>query len=449
MSTTTPSSLWDYTADAKALFALSDNDLIELINKDFKHELKRLTRAYAIRSGEPTVTDKPSPSHILFDADYDEVNRTLIGILALKWIHNGKYDTFIANQDKTKPLSRKSFEWMQNFFKDAFSCQSDLYALITSLIINDLGKDPELAVDYQLKTKEDISSSNHDLILFKVVSVGLVKCLKGPAHLPQKNVDDIVRGIRLGADFNFAQLVQAENVPACLSGLRDMRGHEHAFDLRFMEQLLDVAGAGGHMDWTCVSRLTEPLFSAWRNVYDATACIVKGDLNLRAGYDMILSWQGELLRKSGFRQLHISNEEERAFSRILCLGNVDNLEKAQLYDQVWSSLDTKVKQSLIHSLNIDGSVDKPAVQPTYMPAFLTEVVMVGGSAALTSALRYLSRVLSGPERLEGSVSVIERDVRGTFQRVVQGPDFEQDPTILEKEPIPSSVPAKVEASSDS
>jgi hypothetical protein len=56
--------------------------------------------------------------------------------------------------------------------------------------------------------------------------------------------------------------------------------------------------------------------------------------------------------------------------RLLCMAGIADVEAAKLFDETWDTLDSVTKKSLIHSLNIDGSVAEPAVQPTYMPALL-------------------------------------------------------------------------------
>jgi hypothetical protein len=62
---------------------------------------------------------------------------------------------------------------------------TDLYAMVTSIVVNDLGKDPQLAIAYYNKTKEDISDLNHDIILLKAVKTGLVQCLDCPPLEPK------------------------------------------------------------------------------------------------------------------------------------------------------------------------------------------------------------------------------------------------------------------------
>ncbi|KAI1454255.1 hypothetical protein F4805DRAFT_329004 [Annulohypoxylon moriforme] len=451
-------SLYALSHNPDNLFALPDEELLSLIYDDFKDELGRLMRAYSVGGVDDIRPSSKSPSLILYNRDYDEVNRTLTGLLTLKWIWNRQYDTLVANQAEALRLSRKSFEWMHSFYKESISNASypdELYALITSIVVNDIGKDDQLAVDYEKETGENIASQNHDMILIKAVRAGLVKCLNPTdprCRLPQEDRDDIIRGMELGAEFNFGQLAQAENAPACLAGLATMRGHARSFRLRFEEQLLDIAGAAGHLDWTCAKKLTQSNFDAYRTVYDVGMGIISKGLSLRAGYDLVLKRRLNLLIEKGFRSLDLNAEDDRALARLLCMGSVADLRTAELYNRAWTNLEDDVRKSLRKSLNIDGSVAEPAVQVTYIPALITQAVDASGPGgpevkgrAMRSALRYLCRVMSAPGKPDGPVSVIERNVLPVLKGVVQSPEFRKNPTILESASIPESLVAKTES----
>ncbi|KAJ9160708.1 hypothetical protein NKR19_g2986 [Coniochaeta hoffmannii] len=435
------------TQDPASFFATSDREILLLVRDDFAPELDRLKRAYSLRDEAFSTSSSPSPSEILFGDEFDEINRTLVGVLALKWIYTGEYDTFVGSQPDTVKLSRASFNWIHKFFIRVITEPEDLYMLITSMVVNDLGKDSRLAQDYQVRVGKDISSLNHDMVLIKAVKAGLVPCL---GRLSKAAKDDIIRGMELGSEFNFGQLAQAENAPACLSSLHTMRGQEKAFQCRFMEQLLDIAGAAGHTDWTCAKKLIQPIFDAYNNVYDAAMRIISGQSSVREGYDLVLQRRSQLLHEKGFRQLDVGRSEDRALARILCMGGVADVETAELYRMVWesSSLGAATKEELVRALNIDGSVEEPAVQPTYMPALITHAVNTfrgdnqAQQRALASALRYLQRVMTATDKPEGTVSVIERNVLRILKDIVQSPEFVADPAILEKAEVPKGVIAK-------
>ncbi|KAI4869197.1 hypothetical protein F4820DRAFT_407518 [Hypoxylon rubiginosum] len=435
-------SLRDYTSRPDELFALSDQDLLLLVHSDFKDELRRLKWAYSVGGKRSDVkSDSPSPSKLLYpdDDDHDEVNRTLISILTLKWIYKQQYETVVGKQDEALKLSRESFQIIHDFYMDTINNPDELYALIMSVVVNDIGKDKQLAVDYEERMGKPIDTLNHDMILKKAVEAGLVGCLD---RLTADYKADIILGMELGAEFNFGQLAQAENVPIALETIEIMRGHARSFKLRFMEQLLDIAGAAGHLDWTCAKKLTQSNYDAYRAVYDAVLGIIENKLSLREGYDLVLERRQKLLQRKGFRVLDLKNKDDHALARILCMSSVADRDTAELYTRAWTSLEDEVRNPLCESLSKDGISDT-AVQVTYIPALITQAVDPSGpwsneakERSLQSALRYLERVMSAPIGIRTPLSYVERNVLSALKNVVQAPQFRGDPTILEKADIP-------------
>ncbi|KAI0414237.1 hypothetical protein F5X98DRAFT_256956 [Xylaria grammica] len=436
-------------AETAATFFTTPDDktVLYLLQNQFAQELERLKRAYSISNPNATLPSTASPSQILFGGQFDEVNRTLVGLLALRWIYNNKYDAFRGARPGAVPLTRDSFNRLRGLFKTELKSDEDFIVLLTSMVVNDLGKDPQLASDYQAKTGEDISALNHDLILLKAAEAGLVPSLN---RLSAKHRDNILRSIRLGAEFNFGQLAQAENVPVGLTALLQLRDHPRVFELRFMEQLLDVAGACGHEDWTYAKSFNQPTFDAFLNVYEATKAIVSGRMGLRDAYDIILERRGEMLRDQGFRHLEITNPSDRALMRLFCMGRATVLSTAQLYDSVWGDLEPETKDSLVANLNIDGSVGRPAIQVTYAPALLQKGVDANGPGSsdekrkrLQSLLRYLARALEPASMpLNSSAVVMERNVLAVAQYVAESDEFRANPAVLDGMAVPDSVVAQ-------
>ncbi|KAL3472849.1 hypothetical protein BJX99DRAFT_261915 [Aspergillus californicus] len=423
-----------YCVEPTALFTLPEQDFLRLIYQNFEDEIGHLKDAYSIRSSSVNTPSTPSPSQILLGSDYDEVNRTMVGVLALRWIHNGQYEAFVGTQPAAIKLSYQSFTWIRNLYQELVE-QGGLFALIVSIVINDLGKQPLLAQDYFSITGQDISSLNHDLILLKAIRVGLIGCLD---RLSCDDKTDVLRGLELGATLNFGQLAQAENSPASLSRLSNMKGYRRAFDLHFMEQILDVAGASGHLDWTCAQKLIQPIFDAYAVGYASCTSIISGQLTPRRGYDHVLTQRASVLREQGFRELNVRAPEDRALMRLLCMGGVIDLPIAQLYETAWESLGVASQLPLLRALNNDGSMTMPAVQPTYAPALLSYALasIEQGEQAkrqelLTEIFRYLSRVMSltGPPDVDLS-PVVERSVLWVVKDYVETGLLQDDPGIL-------------------
>jgi hypothetical protein len=274
-------------------------------------------------------------------------------------------------------------------------------------------------------------------------------------RLTEENKACLLLGIKLGSDFNFGQLAQAENAPASLAGLADMNGHDRAFDIRFMEQVLDLAGASGHEDWTCAKKMIEPIFQSYRNVYDVAHAIISGETGLREGYDIILTRKLDLLHRAGYhRDFDIQEPSDRALMRLFCLGNTSNAQNAEMYFTAFTErIPDTTRQSLVHGLNLDGTVEEPAVQTTYIPAMLTKAVgnTVSGQdeeklKAVAAMLRYLARCLvvdrSRLDRLPAGVTVIERDVK-KIAPVLESEEFRNNPDVLDKEEIPEDQVANM------
>lgn len=424
---------------------ISGDELLYLVKNEFSDELTRLQRAYPLKDLSVRKVGTPSPSFRLYGVEFNEVDRTLVGVLALRWILQKDYETFVGSQPEATKLQPESFYWICKLFEESLVRDTDLYSIMVSMIINDLGKDPYLAMDYQTKTGIDISKQNHDMILYRAVEAELVPCLR---RLPQNDQEDISLGIKLGSEFNFGQLAQAENVPACLFGLTKMKGHTRAFKMRLMEQILDIAGAAGHLDHSCALKLIDPIFQAYKNVYDVAIGIIDGGLGLREGYDTVLIRRLEMLKHNCFKNsFDVTITKERALMRLFCMGGVSNAQQAQLFYDAFNSISDATRAALVDGLNIDGSITKPAVVPTYIPAMLglalrNTIRNLRGEKllALASMLRYLARVLTVTERdlekLPKNVIVIERNVRIQAEKIVGGENFQRDPAVLDKVPIP-------------
>src|ERR1700744_4235074 len=92
-------------------YSLDETAILFQIKDAFEPELDRLKAARAVEGTEQQRaiangrSDHPSPSQILFGFDYDEVNRTLVGILALRWIHNRDYERFTGPQPSDTRLT--------------------------------------------------------------------------------------------------------------------------------------------------------------------------------------------------------------------------------------------------------------------------------------------------------------------------------------------------------
>ncbi|EXJ63948.1 hypothetical protein A1O7_00283 [Cladophialophora yegresii CBS 114405] len=445
------------TISAGQFYAVDESTILHQIKDAFEPEFERLKAAKAVEGTEQQRAaatghgNDPSPSQILYGCNYDEVNRTLVGILALRWIHNRDYERFIRPQPPETRLSKESFEWLYQLFATGIRDLDDLFALVLSMVINDLGKDPNLEEDYYFHTHNRLPDQNHDSLLLESANAGMVPALD---YLNPEKRQEIMLGLELGSELNAGQLAQAESMPVNLEGLLNMRGKEHAFELKFMEQILDVAGALGHLDWSGSKNFIEPVFQAFKTVHEVSLDIIAGNSNPRQGYDKVLTKRGNMLSIKGFRRLSVSDREERALLRLLTMGRTADKEQAELFQEAFHALDDHNKEQLVTGLNVDGNVNETAVLPYYMPAIISTTLETTRESdrqtkcrALTSLMRYLAKVLGSAANdltgyPEGTVFsgevpgiIIERNM-SKAQDVINSPEFKTNPDLLDGLPIP-------------
>ncbi|EGX48785.1 hypothetical protein AOL_s00079g424 [Orbilia oligospora ATCC 24927] len=238
-----------------------------------------------------------------------------------------------------------------------------------------------------------------------------------------------------------------------------MKGHTHAFDLRFMEQILDIAGAAGHVDHICAKKLTEPVFQAFKNVYDVSIGIIEGRLGVREAYDLNLTKRVELLINVGWekgREFDISEPVYRAVMRLLCTTNSSDIDGADLiYDTFFEVLGEDSRRFLVQGLNSDGSLERPAAQATYIPAVCSATIGATKNCtkseqkkALAAVFRYLARTLhvdveQVQKKLPPGVTVIERDIRRTIMDIVHSDGFPGNPDILDNVDLPNDEVANM------
>lgn len=429
--------------------ALNDAGALRLIYDAFLPELERLKRASSasesetppIAHGEEGHQRPPSPSRLLFDAEYDEVNRTLTSVLALKWIITDDYDSFTRHQTPLTKLHPESFARLRELFHKNLRGPTDIASLLVAMIISDLGKDPSLAEDVATVTGQSLRGLNHDVVVDEAAKADLLPCIR---MLDTSQRTEVMLGLECSSQLNIAQLAQAENVPGCLAVLRIFKRHRHAFALKFMEQLLDVAGAAGHLDAQCAKSMTEPVFQTLMTTHEVLLDVIEEGCSLRAGYDRVLIKRGLMLEEQGFRSLSVHIPSERALLRLLTLGRTADKKQAEWFAEAFESLPESIRASLVDGLSVDGDKDGDAIIPYYMPALISEglrnTLNSTASArtdALSSLMRFLARVLEGTKPRPGRPGVIiERNLM--FARdTIRSEDFKINPSVLDNLLIPT------------
>ena len=435
------------------LFTMSDSEIVKMFGDAFEPEFSRL------RNASPTIESSPvkasgafgvfnlSPSQLLFRADYAEVNRTIVGMLALKWIISGDYESFTAYQTPPVKLRQESFDQLRELFFEALKIDEYVYSLIVSMLVNDLGKDPSLRSDIAplIEQYGYPAHPNHDMVVYIASVHGgipLINEFEG-----RQTLADLQLGLRFGSELNMGQLAQAENIPGSMEkAMAMMDGHRQAFDLKFMELILDVAGAAGHDDARCAKAMVEPVFQTYMTTRQALLDILDGKANLEGGYNYILDQRGQLLQQLGFQSLSVEIPAERALLRLLTMSRTATKQQAELVADGFLRLPANVRQALIDGLSVTGLNDGTAILPYYMPALFAETIKATKTAgteiklvALTCLMHFLARVYRGTKPMPGQPGrVVEYDV-SFAKSVIQSSDFLFDPKILDGIKLPDST----------
>lgn len=425
--------------------SLSDTRAVNLFGSAFRSELEHLKNAETtVESGAAkppgSLDNGETPSRQLFQADYAEVNRTLVNMLALKWILAGDYDSFTACQRDPGKLSMDSFRHLCEFFKS----YKDIFTLLVAVLTDDLGKDPRLAKDLLGKSNDTVKNynvkmENHSDYLYEAAKVGMVPALES---VPESGRKTILHSMEIGGQLNISQLVQGENAPANLSILRKVQDGGAGFHMRAMVTLLDVAGAAAHRNARGCLVMMESVYQGYITTIEALEKFVQGKIESKhTCYDQILFNRARSLHLKGYELLSTGNMEERALLRIFCMGRVDNRTTADLFRRAFNTLSITEKKNLVNGLNVAGINGGIAILPYYAPGLTSEVLRgVQGKEepaiikALSALMRFMARVME-PKSDPNDSGVIERDL-SFVQGTIKSSDFRDNPDVLDNVQLP-------------
>ncbi|KAJ5655846.1 hypothetical protein N7507_007796 [Penicillium longicatenatum] len=428
--------------------SLRDEDLVRLLYAQFGPQIDHLKRVPpAVESDEGHETpslgnlteNALSPSRLLFENDYDEVNRSITNVRALKWVLANDYDSFVTHQPPPVRLSQKTFQELRRE-SDSFLEDTDLLlAMIVALVIGDMGKDPHLVAEIaERRGTEGVAEyENHDQLLADAVECGI---LDGPlGQLSVARRAEVILGVQIGATLNIPQLMQGENIPGSLQPVLKFRGRPEAFYLKYFETIFDVCGAGGHRDSCGAKRMIEPVCQSFLQAWPILKSIITEDTPLCEAYNQVLRNRGQLLVDHGFPELSTADRSERALLRLFAIGRVADRSVAEQFQEAFRGLAEQTRDALVDGMNVDGIDDGQAVLLYYIPALFAETnhVMRETSTeeqitALQCLMSFMARTYGGSRSHPGQEgSIRERDVSPAI-KIVCDPSFRHNPHILDE-----------------
>ncbi|MCJ1442724.1 MAG: hypothetical protein MMC23_003221 [Stictis urceolatum] len=365
-------------------FKHNDEDTILEFKKAFDHEMKILQEASPTAEAAGAKThggygqNRLTPSKLMYGKDFNEVNRTIVGVLALKWLVNNQYDTFTAFQPEKVKLTRESFETIRTLILYEIRTSDELYFVIVSMIINDLGKKdrpPETGSEEAPGRRASAATPNHDELIYEDACNGKIELLNEfRDHKDAELHRWLLLGLKLGAKLNVPQFAQAENVPASLTTIKEVKNQPRALDFKILEIVLDVAGAQGHVDSRCACAMLEPTWQTFAASRQLLSDIAEHKINECDAYNKLLEGRAELLANTGFKKLSTEVPEQRALLRLVTMGRaLESKGSADIIADAFYSLSAEQREKLVEGLAVTGIKDGTAIIPYYSPSLFANI----------------------------------------------------------------------------
>jgi hypothetical protein len=316
-------------------------------------------------------------SELLYCEQKIELDRTLVGVLCLKWLLEKDYGSFTACQPEAVRLTPESFEELSFYTEEVINKPVMQQALTTFLIIRNLAKINAEGLDSMvtymgindltkisavvedIKNQWEVENVDHDKLLFWALQ-----------HHPEISpsflrLEPEYRKLileSLSAEFNVGQFIQGENVAASLSGL--WRLTTDALNFYLLHAVCDVAGAAGHVNQKGSVVMTEPTWQGFKMAIHSLCKLTEGVASPLSAYDHYL---GERAALVGF---DLNNETDRALTRIACMLRSFDLESGKKIRSVFSTLPANIQSLLTQELNRNGVDNGWASLLYYSPAAL-------------------------------------------------------------------------------
>lgn len=320
-----------------------------------------------------------------FGARHIELDRTLVGILVLKWILNGDYEAFTACQ-KTGKLSQGSFDELREYAQRILPNDEAVDAMIACMVINDLGKIKAIVARLQADT--GVVEVDHDRVLLTALT-------QNPGISPSFNRLSehfrslILRGLE--ARWNGGQGIQAEDLDASWQGIATL--DQDALDFYLLHLVCDVAGAAGQFVQNGSVVMAEDTWTGFKLIIKALDTLKSGGnvIDARSSY---LDMRGELLG------LDAEDPEGRALTVIGCMLRKFDMESADQICRVFDQLEAGTQAILVREMNQNG-IDNLGTLLYYSPALLANAIKThtdpqkaGGTfeEALTMGLNTMARI---------------------------------------------------------
>ncbi len=274
--------------------------------------------------------------------------------------------------------------------------------MIGYTVINDLGKIKSVVSDISAKT--GIHSVDHDDVLLYALkhTPDEVPTFK---RLSQEHKDTIIESLE--PQFNIGQFLQAENLPANLSGLKTL--NPKAMDYYLTHAVYDIAGAAGHVNPEGSIVMTNPLYEGFKQG-------IKSIKELSSGKSEVAVYNEFMKAKAEAIGLGFETPKDKAVAKLAVLSRAGTEAEAKTVQKVFEVLPAESKEILTDHLNRTG-VDNKGILVYYAPAFLQNLkgaIKEQPEQALTKGFTVLSDIYKQADKMadkeKGVFTVLISDV---------------------------------------
>ncbi|MBS2034028.1 DUF1152 domain-containing protein [bacterium] len=288
-----------------------------------------------------------------------EFDRTYVGVKAIEWLLKGDYASFTECQDKQK-LTPESFQKMSDYARSIIKDDQALDAMITFMVINDLGKIKKV-VD-QLAEQTGTHNVDHDKILLEALEKNGDKVSPSYGRLSPEYQHIILDGLR--SQFNAGQFMQAECPAAGASGVGATS--QRGMDFQLLHAVCDIAGVAGQTFQNGCKIMTQP---TWDN-FDLTIQALDG---LKQGKTVPQAFDQYLSARAQAWGMKADTPEEKAITRLNCMLRTASPEDAHQLAEVFHQQPLNTRRILTAELNRNGVDDGLAILPYYSPAMFSNI----------------------------------------------------------------------------
>ena len=298
-------------------------------------------------------------SEVMFGEKKIEFDRTYVGVKAIEWLLKDDYASFTECQDKQK-LSPESFKAMSDYAKSIIKDDQALDAMITFMVINDLGKIKKV-VD-QLAEQTGTHNVDHDKILLEALEKNGDKVSPSYGRLTPEYQHIILDGLR--SQFNAGQFMQAECPAAGAAGVGATS--QRGMDFQLLHAVCDIAGVAGQTFQNGCKIMTQP-------TWDNFAMTIKALDSLKEGKTVPQAYDQYLAAKAKGWGMKAETPEEKAITRLNCMLRTSTPEDARQLAEVFQSQPLNTRRILTSELNRNGVDDGQAILPYYSPALFSNI----------------------------------------------------------------------------